>query len=75
MPRPRKGDDRMNYQTVVRLPDEWGQELQRIARETSVPPAVLARQWLVERLRHLREDRLRREREGQSAEGGATDGR
>jgi len=54
MPRPKKGESRMNYQTVVRLPDEWGEELKRISDETSVPPAVLARQWLIERLRDMR---------------------
>lgn len=61
MPRPKKGEQRMNFQTVVRLPDEWGDELKRYSDETSVPPAVLARQWLIEKLRDLRRDRELRE--------------
>lgn len=61
MPRPKKGEQRMNFQTVVRLPDEWGEELKLYSDQTSVPPAVLARQWLIEKLRDVKHERELRE--------------
>ena len=49
-----RGRPRMPFQAAVTLTDEWGEELKRYSDETSVPPAVLARQWLIEKLRDLR---------------------
>ncbi len=62
MARPPKGDKKLEYKTLVRLPAEWAVEMTRASNETSVPPAVLARQWVIERLREMKEKRQETER-------------
>jgi len=57
MARPPKGENKLEYKTLVRLPDEWAVEMTRASHETSIPPAVLARQWVIERLREMKAKR------------------
>ncbi len=61
MPRKREGEI-MNYKTMVRLPDQAGEELQRVAGEKGLDPAVLVRLWVMER---LQDERRRTERDGE----------
>ncbi len=47
----------MTYRTAVRLPDEAADELERVAKEMGVAPAVVVRLWVMDKLRTLREQR------------------
>ena len=49
----------MNYKTMVRLPDQVGDDFERVASEKGLDPAVLARLWIMERLQEERERRGR----------------
>ena len=49
----------MTFETMVRLPESDGEEFQAVAKEKGLAPAVLARLWIMER---LREERRRVER-------------
>jgi len=51
MPRKPIGEKKMDYRTLVRLPNEYGEHLERIAKERGAPPAVLARMVVMEWLR------------------------
>lgn len=53
MARP-KGDNQMTYRTAVRFPAEAGEELERVAKEMGVAPAVAVRLWVMEKLRSMR---------------------
>ncbi len=56
---PRKKGDEMNHRIMVRLPDDAGAELERVAKEKGLEPAVLGRVWLLERLQEERDRRGR----------------
>ncbi len=49
MARP-KADERFEWRTMVRLPQDRGEEVERIARAQLTPPAVLLRRWINERI-------------------------
>jgi len=49
-----KGDKQMTYRTAVRFPAEAGEELERVAKEMGVAPAVAVRLWVMEKLRSMR---------------------
>jgi len=42
------------YRTAVRFPAEAGEELERVAKEMGVAPAVAVRLWVMEKLRSMR---------------------
>lgn len=54
----------MTFETMLRLPESDGEELQAVAKEKGLAPAVLARLWIMERLR----DERRRNERGRVAE-------
>ncbi len=60
MPRRPLGEKKMTYRTAITLPDEWAEELERLAKERGAPPAVMARMALIE---WLREQKQAEERE------------
>ncbi len=45
----------MTYRTAITLPDEWAEELERLAKERGAPPAVMARMALIEWLREQKQ--------------------
>lgn len=49
----------MTYKTAVSLPDEWAEELERLAKERGAPAAVLARMAIIEWLREQKQTRER----------------
>jgi len=55
----KRGGEVMNYKTMVRLPDQVGEDFERVASEKGLDPAVLARLWIMERLQEERERRGR----------------
>ncbi len=48
----------MSYRTVVRLPDEMGEHLDKLAKERGAPPAVLVRMVVMEWLHHQEQQTL-----------------
>lgn len=48
----------MTYRTAVRFPAEAGEELERVAKEMGVAPAVAVRLWVMEKLRSMRNTTL-----------------
>ncbi len=45
-----KQEARSEWRAMVRLPQDLGEEVERIAREQLTPPAVLLRRWIKERV-------------------------
>jgi len=59
MPKQPLGEKKMTYKTAVSLPDEWAEELERLAKERGAPAAVLARMAIIEWLREQKQTRER----------------
>ncbi len=62
----------MTYRTAVRFPAEAGEELERVAKEMGIAPAVAVRLWVMEKLRILRDTAPAHDRR-QGEAGGQTD--
>lgn len=45
-----KQEGRSEWRAMVRLPQDLGEEVERIAHEQLTPPAVLLRRWIKERV-------------------------
>ncbi len=55
MARP-KGEKRMTWRAAITLPPEVGEEVEEIAKDMAVPPAVAIRILLMEKLRERARD-------------------
>jgi predicted DNA-binding protein len=56
---PKDKGEKVNWQTMVRLPEEQGEEFEQLAKERGAPPAVLARMIVLEWIREQKQGQER----------------